>query len=111
MLYKLYRIIYTALKIRTELNLNEIHAQCYSRVMTGRSNEAEIKPKINCARKKKSDGLSDRVDFFATTVQKKKEARIQVSIMVHGSSMVELAMIHGNMGRDRAQNYLISMVS
>ena len=50
-----------------------------SRVMTGRSNEAEIKPKINCARKKKSDGLSDRVDFFATTVQKKKEARIQVS--------------------------------
>ena len=51
--------------------------------MTVRSNEAEIKPKINCARKKKSDGLSDRVDFFATTVQKKKEARIQVSIMAH----------------------------
>ena len=81
MLYKLYRIIYTVLKIGIDLNLNEIHA--HSRVMTGRSNEAEIKPKINCARKKKSDGLSDRVDFFATTVQKKKEARILVSIMAH----------------------------
>ena len=62
------------MKIGTEVNSFE----CDSRVMTGRSNEAEIKPKINCARKKKSHGLSDRVDFFATTVQKKKEARIQV---------------------------------
>ena len=55
--------------------------------MTGRSNEAEIKPKINCARKKKSDGLSDRVDFFATTVQKKKEARIQVRVNYHYGSL------------------------
>ena len=83
MLYKLHRINYPVLKIHIDLNRNEIHAQCNSRVMTGRSNEAEIKPKINCARKKKSDGLSDRVDFFATTVQKKKEARIQVSVMAH----------------------------
>ena len=48
--------------------------------MTGRSNEVEVKPKINCAKKKKSDGLTDRVDFFATTVQKKKDEKLKVSI-------------------------------
>ena len=45
--------------------------------MTGRSNEAEIKPKINCAKKKKTS-LSDRVDFFATTVQEKKTEQAKV---------------------------------
>ena len=48
--------------------------------MTGRSNEVEVKPKINCAKKKKSDGLTDRVDFFVTTVQKKKDEKLKVSI-------------------------------
>ena len=48
--------------------------------MTGRSNEVEVKPKINCAKKKKSDGLTDRVDFFATTVQKKKDEKLKVRL-------------------------------